>query len=149
MFVGRHDHAIDDKGRAMMPKPFREFLAELGDRSVWVTKGMGDPRRLDIRPASSFKAYQLRATHAKETATVARFKQFYFGNAVEVELDGAGRLLVPSRLRRWCALGDKVTFSGADMHHFELWRPEDFDAFDDLFVEDWVDIRNQLSDAGL
>ena len=84
-----------------------------------------------------------------ETAVVRNWKQFYLQNAVKLELDGNGRIVVPTRLRTWCQLGDKVAFVGLDEHRFELWRPADFDQDDDLFVEDWERMRDQLAELGL
>ena len=30
MFVGQYEHALDDKGRVVLPSPFRAFVADRG-----------------------------------------------------------------------------------------------------------------------
>ena len=123
MFAGRYDHALDEKGRTMMPKRFRERLIALGDKSVWITNALGSPNHLDVRPDSSFQDYFQRVSRLKNDPTVVDFKRYYFGSAIEVDLDAAGRILVPAGLRSRCELVDKITFVGVDEGRFQLWHP--------------------------
>ncbi len=127
MFAGRYDHSLDDKGRTMVPKRFRVRLAELGDASVWITNALGNPNHLDARPASLFRAYQDRIGRLTETPQLLLYKRFYFGSAIEVEIDSAGRVLIPVSLRNRCSLTDKITFVGLDAERFQIWRPQDLD----------------------
>lgn len=127
MFAGRYDHSLDDKGRTMMPKRFRSRLVELEDSSVWVTNALGSPNHLDVRPSSSFDAYFKRISKLKNDPMVMDFKRYYFGSAIEVEVDAAGRILIPAQLRQRCNLTDKVAFVGLDEERFQLWHPADLD----------------------
>lgn len=149
MFAGRYDHALDAKGRTMIPKRFRDRLAKLGDKSVWITYALGTPAHLDVRPDSSFQAYFERVSRARETEQLIQFKRFYFGSAVEVEVDAAGRLLVPVQFRNRCHLGDKLAFVGVDTERFQLWRPEDLDQSFEFCTENAQDIRNHLAELGI
>ena len=128
MFAGRFNHALDPKGRTMVPKRFRARLDELGDKSVWITNALGPYNHLDVRPDSLFRAYQERVAAVPETPLLIQYKRFYFGSAIEVELDAAGRLLIPAGFRARCALTDRVSFVGLDGERFQLWNPEDLDA---------------------
>ena len=47
-------------------------------------------------------------------------QRLFLGNAVESEIDGQGRISVPSLLRDMKALGTDVVLVGA-YDHFELW----------------------------
>jgi MraZ protein len=54
----------------------------------------------------------------------ARFlKRLLLGHAMDVELDSAGRLLVPAPLREDARLAREATLIGIGAH-FELWDPE-------------------------
>lgn len=55
------------------------------------------------------------------------WRRFFIGSATEVELDGAGRVLVPPELRDWAGLVEKVKFMGVGSH-FELWDSARHDA---------------------
>ncbi len=149
MFAGRYDHALDDKGRTMIPKRFRERLAELGDRSVWMTNALGSPYHLDVRPNSAFKSYFRRVSALKETPQLIQFKRYYFGSAIEVDVDNAGRVLVPAGLRHRAGLTDKISFVGVDEERFQLWRPEDLDAAFEDVSQNAADIMAHLADLGV
>ncbi|MFT7581248.1 MAG: MraZ protein [Myxococcota bacterium] len=123
MFAGRYDHALDDKGRTMLPKRFRERLAAVGDSSIWVTHALGSPNHLDVRPDSSFQAYFTRISELPNDPVLMDFKRFYFGSAMEVELDSVGRMLVPAHFRQHVQLKDKIAFVGVDAERFQIWSP--------------------------
>ena len=128
MFAGRYDHALDEKGRTMMPKRFRDRLVALGDKSVWVTLAIDGTQHLDVLPDSAFNAYFERMSKLPDDKTVLAYRRAYFGSAVEVEVDSVGRILVPAALRARCGLGDKIAFVGVDPSKFELWSPAAYDA---------------------
>ncbi len=149
MFAGRFDHALDEKGRTMMPKRFRDRLAVAQDRTVWMANPLDGTRHLEVRPNTSFQAYFERISKLKPTKQVQDFKRFYFGSALEVEVDAAGRLLVPASLRTRLELTDKITFVGADAHYFEIWHP---DTLEQRYAEVQTlsdDIADQLAELGL
>ncbi len=146
MFSGRHDHSLDEKGRTMVPRDFRAVLESLGERAMYITFALGKPRRLEVRPASSFEAFQARFTKGKKNALLERFGILYFGGAERVELDKAGRILVPSGLRKKARLLEKVAFVGIDGDRFQLWRPEDLDDVYAYCDEHADEIQDALSD---
>ena len=149
MFAGRYDHALDEKGRTMMPKKFRDRLFELGDRSVWITNALGSPLHLDVRPNSLFRAYQDKVGQLKNDPTVVDFKLYYFGSAIEVELDAAGRILIPASFRSRCDLTDKVSFAGVDDQRFQLWHPVKLDVRFAEVAARAADVMAHLADLGV
>lgn len=133
----------------MMPRRFRDRLAITQDRSVWMANPLDGTRHLEVRPNTSFQAYFERVSKLKSTKQVQDFKRFYFGAATEVEVDSAGRLLIPAALRQRLELTDRITFVGADEHYFEIWHP---DALDQRFSEvqsNGDDLAAQLAELGL
>lgn len=146
MFAGRFDHALDDKGRTMMPKRFREQLALMEDRTVWMARALDGTNHLEVRPNSSFKAYFQKVSALKQTAVIQDIKRLYFGSALEVEVDAAGRLLIPASLRTRLGLTDKISFVGTDQQYFEIWHP---DTLDGRFDELTGDLLAHLSESGL
>ena len=133
----------------MMPKRFRDRLAVTADRTVWIANALDGPGHLEVRPASSFQAYFERVSKLKQSPEILDFKRYYFGAAMEVEVDGAGRILVPAALRTRIGLTDKITFVGADEHYFEIWNPEALDQrFADVHAQTGSILRH-LAEAGL
>jgi MraZ protein len=148
MFAGRYDHSLDEKGRTMVPKRFRGRLAELGDESVWITNALGTPNHLDVRPSSLFKVYQDRIALLTETPQLLLYKRFYFGSAIEVEIDSAGRILVPVSLRNRPGLTDRIAFVGLDGERFQLWRPQDLDLSFEYCSQNSAELLAHLAELG-
>jgi division/cell wall cluster transcriptional repressor MraZ len=129
MFSGPHTHALDDKGRTMVPKDFRVYLDQLGERSLVMTYALGSPRRLEVRPAALFGVFQARFNESSTPPGMARFREqfreMYFGEAEWIEVDKAGRILIPAEKRRAAGLEEGVIFVGMGDERFQIWRPED------------------------
>ena len=128
-FSGRHDHALDDEGRTMVPKEFRAALTALGQRSVMIAYKPGKPGCLEVRTVSSFQAFQREFDEARKRAKQSkallyRYATVYFGSARCIELDRTGRLPLPPELRAHLGLTERVVFVGIDEESFQLWRPE-------------------------
>lgn len=110
-----------------MPKRFRDRLAASQDRTVWITNALGGTGYLDVRPNSSFQAFFEKVSKLTPTQQILDFRRYYFGAAMEIEVDGAGRILVPASLRARIGLTDKVSFVGTHEQYFEMWHPEALD----------------------
>ncbi len=132
----------------MVPRDFRNVLAVHGEGSVYVTYALARPLHLEVRPAKSFLAYQERFTRIpNKSAALEKFALFYFGSAVRVDVDRAGRVLVPSEQRRRVGLTDSATFVGVDSGRFQIWRPEDLDTVFDDVLDRHEDILAELGAA--
>jgi len=133
----------------MMPKRFRDRLVELGDKSVWITNALGSPAHLDVRPDSLFQDYFQRVSRLKNTPMLVDFKRYYFGSALEVEVDAAGRILIPAQLRHRCKLADKIAIVGVDDQRFQLWDPEALDAKQAETAAKSGDVMDHLAELGV
>jgi len=67
-------------------------------------------------------------------------QRLLLGNAIDVEIDSAGRLLIPTGLREDAKLAREATLIGMGAH-FELWQPEM------LREREERDLANGLPDA--
>ena len=152
VFSGRHDHALDDKGRTMVPKEFRSVLAVLGQRSVMAAYEPGKPGYLEVRTVPAFQRFQAEFSKARKKARqnkakLDRYATVHFGSARMIELDRTGRLLLPPELRARLGLTEGVAFVGIDDESFQIWRPESLDAVYDLCDEEADDIQDALGEA--
>lgn len=66
-----------------------------------------------------------------------RLQRLLIGNAVDLELDSAGRFLVPPRLREYAGLDKRAMLVG-QLNKFQLW---DEDAWDALCARDLQAIK--------
>lgn len=118
MFLGRYEHTIDEKGRMTIPAKFRD---ELGESPV-VTQGFD--HNLMVLPQSSFDKMYSHFEQMSMTDPVARqLRRYLLSNAAQVEVDRAGRMLLPTYLRSLANLDGDAVLVGVG-EYFEIWSPE-------------------------
>jgi len=117
MFLGQFVHSIDTKSRLTIPASFRGML----DDGAYITQGL-DPNLMVLTPAS-FQVLYDRVNQLSMTDPKARdLKRLMFGNAAEVKLDSAGRILIPQFLQEFAGLEGTALVVGVGKH-FEIWSP--------------------------
>lgn len=118
MFLGQFEHTIDDKGRLTIPSRYRELLVG----GAYLT--LGFDQNLMVLTAASFENISDSIRGTSVTDEDARsLKRWIFSNATWVEVDKAGRILIPQWLRSKCQLGSAAVVVGAG-DFFEIWPPE-------------------------
>jgi MraZ protein len=123
LFLGKHDYAMDERGRVPMPPRYRDAFL-LG---VILTQGSPD-RCIRAYPTNGFEGQA--ALYMSEPATTRSGRvrrRAFFSNAYPAELDRQGRVLVPQPLRDWAGLSSPVVVAGAG-EWLEIWNTADFEA---------------------
>lgn len=122
MFLGQYRHNIDEKGRLTVPARFRDVLAVDG---AYILQGFD--QNLMVLPAPTFEAVSRRVSKMSITDPTARLlKRLVFSTADRVEVDRAGRILIPQFLRESAFLeGDAVVVGAGDF--FEIWAPANWE----------------------
>ena len=118
MFRGVTHLALDNKGRLAVPAKHRASLTNESG-SVVLT---ADPSHcLLLYPIAEWEPIQARLMALSSfNERVRSLQRLLVGHADDVELDGAGRILVPPALRQYAALGKHVVLVGQG-NKFELW----------------------------
>lgn len=158
MFSGPHSHALDEKGRTMVPKDFRAALERLGERRLVVTYARGRSDRLELRPESLFAVYQARFNEqsrnppemVRQSPELMRswkkseqlMRDLYFAEAEVIEIDKAGRILIPAEKRRSLSLQDKIEFRGMGDETFQVWHPAEREEL----LKTWSDSRDEVQE---
>ncbi len=116
---------MDGKGRVALPSRYRDALTRAGDARLVVTRGLTDPC-LDVYPMKSWEDLEARvAALPRFDPGVVKLRRLYVSAAVECDLDGQGRLLVPQALRELAKL-DKGVFWAGMTTKAELWSAEEW-----------------------
>jgi len=120
MFLGNYEASLDAKNRVNFPAKLRDKIPETERRSIV----------LACHPDRCVVLYTL-----SEWARITRdfdqrsreggkwdpfFDRLFYSSASEVDLDGAGRILIPDKLKRWADLKKNVVFAGV-RNRIELW----------------------------
>lgn len=116
VFQGASALAMDAKGRLAVPTRHREVLQALCAGQLTVTKHPEGCLMVFPRPA--WEAFRDRIAALPMSA--AGWKRVFLGNAQDVEIDAAARVLIAPELRAAAGLSKDVMLLGMGSH-FELW----------------------------
>jgi len=125
VFSGSSLLTLDDKGRLSMPTRHRDALAASCAGRLMLT--LHPDGCVLIYPRPRWEAKREEVDRLPESARGLR--RIFVGKAVEAEMDGAGRLLVPQDLRRQAELERDVRLMGVDSH-FELWNSDRYEEYE-------------------
>jgi MraZ protein len=146
MFRGSHITRVDDKGRVKVPADFKREIDEKYGAQFYITST--DGKIAQIYPLEVWERKEQKV--AAQPSMHSRVKKFlditsYWGQVME--MDGQGRLLLPSLLREKAGLKDEVFVVGKlerlDVRVAEEYRkqveenpitPEDEDALAQLGI---------------
>lgn len=118
MFLGQFVHTIDEKGRMTIPSSYRELL----DGSAFVTRGF--EQNLLVLPPDKFNQLAESISDASMTGSDGRdFRRWIFSSASRVEVDRAGRILIPQFLRTYAGLDNDAVVVGNGTY-FEIWSSD-------------------------
>lgn len=118
MLLGQTRHAIDGKGRLMMPARFRAAFAE-----GLVLTAIKDNCVL-VYPVNTFEKLADKVRSLPQFQRESSMLQaLMFSNAENVSLDAQGRVLIPERLLSHASITGPALVVGA-YDHLELWTPE-------------------------
>ena len=76
-----------------------------------------------------------------------KIRRFFIAGAVEAELDSAGRVSLPPKLREYAGLKKDVSITG-NGNRIEIWDAEAWDSYGEA-GESVEDLAKELADAGL
>lgn len=143
MLIGEYSHTIDSKKRLSLPAKFRK---EVGDKVV-ITRGLDNCLfmfSLDAWKGISQKLLALPVGQA-DTRGMSRF---LLAGAVEAEVDGAGRVLVPEYLKEFAKLVSKVVVAGVG-ERIEIWDEKVWDEYKRRIEKNAEGMAQTLGDVGM
>lgn len=119
MFQGAAQLNLDDKGRLAIPARHRDGLISAGDGRLVLT---AHPHRcLLLYPEPAWQPIRDRILAAPSfDSRAAALKRVLIGNARDMEIDAAGRVLIAPELRDTAAFEKQVWLVGMGSH-FEIW----------------------------
>ena len=132
-FRGINNLALDAKGRMAMPARYRDRLLEgCGGRLV-VT--VDRDHCLLVYPLPEWEIIEAKLVELPALNKQARLLQrLLIGHATECEMDGQGRILVPTMLREFAGLTKKMVLIGQGKK-FEIWDEETWNENQEAWIE--------------
>lgn len=140
MFIGRHYHNLENKGRLAIPAPYREKLVSGGVITI------GLDGCLFLFPNSYWQELSEKLANLPLTNQMARqFTRLLVQSAVELNLDSQGRTLIPDYLKESASLKKQVVVAGA-LTRIEIWDRDEYHQHLNLITQESPDWQKGLSD---
>ena len=149
MFRGATKVTLDAKGRLAIPTRYRERIATRCDGELVVT--LDRDHCLLIYPLPDWEEIERKLVRLPSLQKRSReMQRIMLGYATEVEVDGAGRILLSRELREVAGLERTAMLIGQG-HKFELWDEERWNAIRDdwLNADDDGDLPPELESLSL
>jgi MraZ protein len=117
MFLGQYQHSLDAKGRMTIPAGYRDMLVG----GAYITQGFD--KNLNLLTESLFheKAEKIKVLSDTKMNT-RKLRRLFFSNAIKVEMDRLGRVLIPQFLRDIAELEKDAVIVGVG-ESIEIWSP--------------------------
>ena len=135
IFTGRYEIKTDAKGRLKLPADLLRQVPEETRTTYVLNKGLDNCLRL--YPIQQWK--QITEEMAKQLSYFRnedrQFLKYFYQGAINVELDGSDRILVPKRLQDLVgiksdivinAYHDAIEIWGSEAYYADLKEPENF-----------------------
>ncbi|MDE1924775.1 MAG: division/cell wall cluster transcriptional repressor MraZ [Patescibacteria group bacterium] len=123
MLIGEYLHTLDSKKRLSLPAKFRK---EVGKRVV-VTRGLD--ACLFMFPEKTWKSIAEKLEKLPFGQSDTRgMSRFLLAGAVETEVDGAGRILIPDYLKDFADLRSRVVLAGVS-DRVEIWNEKTWEEY--------------------
>ena len=147
---GNYELTLDEKNRLLVPSDIRKAWNPEDAESLVIVPGVN--RKLWLYTE---KFYEKMAEHMESELAPEEDKvlsdQLNFGTAQRVEMDKAGRVLIPEKLVKKGQLGREVTVVGI-RDHVEIWNRSEWNAHEEDLENRQADIaaraRKSFKSAG-
>lgn len=143
MLIGEYTHTIDEKNRVSLPAKFRK---EIG-KKVILTPGLDTCIFLFTTKEWANISGKLSQSSMLNPDTRS-FNRFLLGGAVEAEIDGSGRILVPDFLKERAKLSEKVSVIGVSSR-VEIWDEANWKEFKQKIEKEADSLAQKLNQVGI
>ncbi|MDX2047759.1 MAG: division/cell wall cluster transcriptional repressor MraZ [Chitinophagaceae bacterium] len=130
-FLGEYEATLDAKGRFLLPVGFKKQLPE-GDNTRFVLN-RGFEKCLSLYPVKSWEPIFEEISKLNDfDPKVREFRRYFLNGAIPLELDSAGRLLVPKNLMEHASLEKDIVLVAA-VNKLEIWDKSKYQQFFESF----------------
>lgn len=123
VFQGASSLSLDAKGRLSVPTRHRDVLSATASGQLTITRHPHGCLMIFPRPAWE----QFRERIASMPIKDQWLKRLFLGNAMDVDMDGTGRILISPELRTATGIARETLLLGMGSH-FELWDRVTYEA---------------------
>lgn len=143
MLIGEYIHTLDSKKRLSLPAKFRK---ETG-RKVVITRGLD--ACLFMFPEKAWRSIASKLAELPVGQADTRgLSRFLLSGAVETEVDGAGRVLIPDYLKDFAGLRSRVVLAGVS-DRIEVWNDKLWEEYKRRIERNADQMAEKLGELGI
>jgi len=130
-FLGEYEATIDPKGRFLLPAGFKKQLGEESGNPFVISRGF--EKCLTLYPMKSWEPIFSELSKLNDfDPKVREFRRYFLNGAMQIELDGAGRMLLPKNLMEHAGLTKDIVLVSA-VNKMEIWDKNKYQQFFEKF----------------
>lgn len=142
-FLGEYEITLDAKGRFLLPAAFRKQLPEGAEAEGFVVS-RGMEGCISFYTRAAWEAFSNKLMKLNEFNPKAlRVKRVLLSGATPLELDSAGRVLLPKALQEYAQMQKHVIFA-AQGDKVELWDKDKYYAYINEYAQDLENLANDV-----
>ena len=133
-FLGEYEVTLDSKGRFLLPAGIKKQVIGENVNQFVVTRGI--EKCLNLYTEKSWEAIFAKLSELNDFDSESRsFRRIFLSGSLDVELDSAGRLLLPKNLVEYAGLEKDVVLVSA-IEKIEIWDKGKYTQFFDTISPD-------------
>ena len=142
-FLGEYEATLDAKGRFLLPAGFKKQLPQEGAVHFVINRGF--EKCLTLYPQQSWDPIFSEISKLNEfDPKVREFRRYFFNVATQLDLDTAGRLLLPKNLADHAGLEKEIVLVSA-VNKIEIWDKTKYRQFFETFTpQSFSDLANEV-----
>ncbi|MFL5788044.1 MAG: division/cell wall cluster transcriptional repressor MraZ [Flavisolibacter sp.] len=146
-FLGEFEATLDPKGRFLLPAGLKKQLPE-GENTRFVIN-RGFEKCLSLYPRQSWDPLYAKISILNDfDPQVREFRRYFLNGATEVELDSAGRILLPPNLKEYAGLEKDIVLASA-VDKIEIWSTDNYKKFFESYSpNDFSNLAKQVMVKG-
>lgn len=126
-FLGEYESTVDAKGRFLLPAAFKKQLPKDDTGEFVINRGF--EKCLTLYPLQSWKPIFANISKLNDfDPKVRAFRRYFLNGASPVEMDTAGRILLPKNLMEYASLEKDIVLVSA-LTKIEIWDKKSYDQF--------------------
>lgn len=141
-FLGEFDCKLDAKGRMMIPVGLKKQLPEAVSEGLVINRGFEKHLVIYTRKEWDKIVDELSKLNSYEKKT-REFIRYFTRGASELQLDSAGRVLLPKSLLDYAGIGADVVLA-CQFNKIEVWAKEAYDAQMDDEPENFANLAEEV-----
>lgn len=150
-FIGEYEVTLDAKGRFLVPAAFKKQLAAETANQFVICRGI--EKCLTLYPLQTWEPLFEEISKLNDfDPKVREFRRRFFNGATPIELDNAGRMLLPKSLIEYAGLEKDIVLAPA-VKQIEIWDAKTYkQLFETSSAEDFSvladEVMNKKKNAG-